>query len=373
MATQTNYDGVFSSDLYDKQTTDGVLIIDLWRQANTFVNEYNRTKNTMLSFMGFQTNKAEADMVRQATVKWQRFSEWGKPDVRSRLEYDLAVTTGLEGFQTAIEWTDFAELLGIPARMVTKYVEGVVEGDYSRTNSQLWEQFFDNVSRVVEDIKLKKAVTQLPFYNGDARVPPKAGTKTFSGAHNHYLRTASTGVILAADLDAGVNTLTEHGWDSNVFIFGSQATVDLIMAITGDVIAKIMVMNTYIPGDAVNANQPGALMPTFIPINPMFSVTGSFKGKANIAIVRDCPDNYIGFFSHEGPLSPDNPLQIRVPEEAALANLRRAGDRQYPFVGEYWQRLMGISTRQFGNGVAMQHTWSGGASYQTPTWTYDVF
>ncbi len=373
MAIQTRYDGVWSSDLADAQTTDGVLIVDLWRQANTFVDEYNRIKNTMLQFMGYETTRAEADIVRQANVKWQRFSEWGKPDVRSRLEYDIAVTTGLEGFQTAIEWTDFAELLGIPAQMITTYVSGVVEGDLNRTNQQLWEQFFDNVSRTVEDIKLKKAVTQLPFYNGDARVPPKAGTKTFSGTHNHYLRTATSGAIVAADLDTLVNTVTEHGFNSDIYIFGSQATVDMIMAITGDVIAKIQVMNRFIPTDAVNANQPGALVSTFVQVNPMFAVTGSFKGKANIAIVRDAPDGYIGCFSHEGPLSPANPLQIRLPEEPALRTLRRAGDRQYPFVGEYWQRLMGISTRQFGNGAAMQHTWSSGSAYQVPTWTYDVY
>lgn len=373
MALQTRYEGVISSDLYDAQTTDGVLIMDLLRDTDTLVSAYNQLQNTMTSFMGYETNRPDADMVSQIVVQWGRFREFGKPDGRSRVDYDLAVTTGLEGWQTGIEWTDFAQLLMIPARIVTKWVEGVVERDISNLYQQMWEQFFDNVSRSVFDIRLKKSVTQLSFYNGDARVPPKYGSKVFAGAHNHYLRTAGSGVITAADLDALINTVYEHGYSRDVYLFGSQATIDLIMAIPGDVIAKIQVVNRFIPNDAVNMNQPGALVQASIPVNSMFTVYGSYKGKANIAVARDVPDGYIGCFSHEGPMSDMNPLQVRLPEETALRGLRRVSDSLLPFVGTYFQRIRGVSTRTFGNGAAMQHTWASGAAYQVPTWTYDTF
>lgn len=372
MTLETRYDGLISSDLYDAQTTDGVLITDLLKEADTFVAQYNTLKNAMLSFMGHETTKAEADVVAQITVKWQRFREFGKPDVRSRTKTDFGVTTAMEGYQTAIEWTDFAEVLGLSASVIRDYIRGVAEGDLSRTYSQMWEQFFEKTSRNVEDILLKRQVVQLPFYNGDGRIPPRVGNKIFSSGHNHYLRAANTGVITAADLHAGVNTLIEHGFDNDVYIFGSQATVDAIMDIGEPDIAKIQVVNRFIPQDAVNINQPGALMSTYVPINPVFNVVGTF-GTATIAVAKDVPDGYIGFFSHQGPLSPNNPLQVRLPENKILANLRRVTSALYPFVGSYYQRMQGLSTRQFGNGVAMQWVWSSGSAYQNPVWVYDLF
>jgi hypothetical protein len=373
MAIQTRYDGVISSDLYNAETTDGVLISSLMAEADTLTSAYNNLQNTMVQFMGYRTTKPDADVVTQITAQWSRFREFGKPDVRSRTKYDVAVTTAMEGYQTAIEWTDFAQLLRLPARIIRNHIAAIVEGDLSRTYRQMWEQFFDAVSRNVEDLFLKIAVTQLPFYNGDSRVPPAYGDVTFTAPHNHYLRAASDGVITAADLDTLVNTVAEHGFGNDLYIFGNQATVDAIMAITGDVIAKIQVVNRFIPNDAVNMNQPGALVPTSIPVNSMFTVTGSFKGKANIAVARGVPAGYIGCFSHQGPMSSENPLQVRDPQETLLQGLRRVSDSLLPFVGTYWQHLQGISTRQYGNGAAMQWDWSSGSAYQTPTWTYDHF
>lgn len=373
MTVQTSLDGVISSDLYDARTTDGILLTDLVQEADSFVAAYNALKNTMLSFMGYETTSIEADVVSQKQVLWGRFAEFGKPDVRSRSEIDYAVTTGIEGYQTAIEWTDFAEVLQLTAAALQSHVTGVVEGDLSRSTLQMWQQFFEKEQRPVVDLLLKKRVIQLPFYNGDSRIPPRAGNTAFTSPHNHYLRTATNNVIVSADLDALVNTVIHHGFDADVYLFGDQTTVDAIMAIGSDDIAKIQVVNRFIPLDAVNINQPGALVSTWVPVNPMFNVYGSFKGKANIAVAKDAPAGYIGCFSHEGPMSPNNPLQVRMPPQAALAVLRRIFSTLYPFVGTYWSRLMGISTRQFGNGAAMQYANQTGGSYASPTWTYTTF
>lgn len=373
MAVQTRYDGVFSSDLLDAQTTDGVLIRDLLVFADTSVAQYNSLKNTLMGFMGYTTYKPEGDVVSQVTVMGQRFTEFGKPDVRNRTKYDLAVTTALEGFQTAIEYTAFAQVLRLSANLVRKYIAGVIEWDLRNVYGQAWEQFFDKTSRVVEDIFLKKGITQLPFYNGDSRVPPTVGNKTFTSGHNHYLRAANSGVIVAADLDNLVNTVIEHGFDNDVYLVGDQASVDAMLDVGDPDVAIIQAYNTFIPRDVVNANQAGALVPVGIPVNALMTVVGVFKGKAKIAVCKGVPANYIGCFSHQGANSPDNSMQLRLPEEVDLRGLRREGDRSYPFVGEYWQTLRGIGTRQYGNGAAMQWTWSGGSSYQTPTWTYDIF
>jgi hypothetical protein len=373
MAVQTRYDGVLSSDLYDAQTTDGVLIRDLIVFADQSVAQYNTLKNTMMDFMGYETTKPEGDMVTQITVMGQRFTEFGKPDARNRTKYDVAVTTALEGWQTAIEYTAFAQVLQLSAPLIRKYIQGIFEWDLRTTYMQAWEQFFDKSSRVVEDILLKKSVTQLPFYNGDSRVPPAVGNKTFSGTHNHYLRSATTAVLVAADLASLVNTVMEHGFDNDVYLIGDQDAVDAMVAVGDPDVAIIQAYNTFIPRDAVNANQAGALVPVAVPVNGLLTVVAIFQGKAKIAVCKGVPAGYIGCFSHQGNNDPANPLQLRLAADAGLRGLRREGDRSYPFVGEYWQTLRGIGTRQYGNGAAMQWVYSGGSGYASPTYTYDIF
>lgn len=372
MAIQTRYDGVISSDLYNAETTDGVLITDILREADSLAAEYNRRFNDLVAAMGFVTTRPEADVVSQITVKWQRFTEFGKPDVRTRSEYDEAVTTAIEGYQTAIEWTDFAQVLLNDAGTLRAYSNGVMEGDIRHLYTQMWEQFYDKNSRTVEDVLMRKSVTQLPFYNGDSRVPPPIGNKTFSSAHNHYLRSATQNVLVAADVDGLLNTVLEHGYTDRPIIFGTQATMDDVFALGTDYAARIMVMDPMIPRDAVNANQVGALMPVGREINSIMSVQGVWRGRAWLAVTNDVPEGYLGAFSMQNSAM-ERPLQIRLPAQAALRGLQRRGDVQYPFAGQYWINLRGVGTRRFGNGAALQYkSWVGG-SYDVPSFSYDVF
>lgn len=372
MAIQTRYDGVISSDLYNQETTDGVLITDILREADSLAAEYNQRFNDLVGVMGFVTTQPEADVVSQVTVKWQRFTEFGKPDVRTRSEYDEAVTTAIEGYQTAIEWTDFAQVLLQSAGTLRAYNNGIVEGDIRHLYTQMWEQYYDKNSRTVEDVLLKRSVTQLPFYNGDSRVPPPIGNKTFTSGHNHYLRSATQNVLVVADVDGLLNTVLEHGYGDRPLIFGTQASIDDVFGLGTDYAARIQVMDSIIPRDAVNANQVGALMPTSVQLNSIMQIQGSWRGRAWLGVTNDVPEGYLGAFSVQ-----DNPqeraLQIRLPNQANLRGLMRRGESLYPYVGQYWINLRGVGTRRFGNGAALQYkSWVGG-SYDVPSFSYDVF
>lgn len=373
MALETRYDGIIQGDLLDARTTDGILITDLWRDAENFRAAYNRKTNALLSFMGYQTTSPDADIVRQVRSQWQRGTEFGKPDSRIKVQIDYEVTTGLERFAAGLEWTDFAQLMGITGDIMTDAVGAIFAEDELLLYRQLWEQFFDKDSRTVVDIMKNKSVSQLPFYNGDSRVPPPVGNKSFSSPHNHYMRTASDGVITVADLDAEILNLTEHGFQRQVYIFGSQTTIDEILELGDPYIARIYLRNELIPTDAVNINQQGALLPGSVMANQLFEIVGVYKGRARLAYAQDMPEGYYGIFSHEGPMSPMNPLQVRLHQNPGLRGVMVNQDSHLPFAGRYYQRFRGIGTRQFGNGVAVQWDWSSGTSYQTPTWTYAAF
>jgi hypothetical protein len=372
MALETRYDGILQADLATARTTDGFKISDLWAEAEAFRAAYNQRTSTMLAFMGYVVTKPDADIVRQATSQWQRATEFGKPDTRLKINLDMEVTTGLERFAAGLEWTDFSELLGLTGDVLTSAVGSIFTEDQRLTYRQMWEQFFDNAGRSVVDVFRNKSVTQLPFYNGDSRTPPNVGDKTFSGTHNHYLLSATTNAIVVADLDTLLDTVEEHGFNRQLYLFGSRATVKKILAIGEPEIQQFYVQADELLGtDAVNLNQAGAFTPTAKPINSMFTVVGLYDSRARIAIAKNVPDGYIGAFSHEGPLSPNNPLQLRLPQNPDARGVKVNVDSHVPFAGRYYSRFQGIGTRQYGNGAAMQYIHSG--SYVVPSFTWSTF
>jgi hypothetical protein len=378
MALQTRYDGLISSDIANAETTDGVLIIDLMREADDFMAEYNRYRNAIVSFMGYVTTNPDADRVTQVRTRWMRFSEHGLPDSKTRFEYDIAVTTGIEGFATGTGFTSFArDVVPNSAGLIRRVIRSIAESNQYFRYMNMWKQFFTNVPRNSADILTKATHTVKPFYygTGDNQVPPPVGTKTFSANHNHFLRSATTAVITVADVDTLYRHVVEHGFDSQPIIFGDETAVDQIMALGEAYVAKIYVSNPLIPNDAVNANQAGALSTIGLPMNSLFTVVGVWRGKAYIAIAKDVPAGYLGCTSHEGPLSPDNALQVREPQLPSLRGIRRAGKTDYPFVEMFWEDFVGFGVRQRGNGACMQYVYTGANTdpYVVPTWTEVLF
>jgi len=375
MAVQTVYEGLFSSDFRNAQTSDGVLISTLWKEADTLQADYNRRRQTTASFMGFVTTKPDADIVTQVRAKWMRKSEHGTPDTRLRVQYDLAVQTGLEGFQSAYGYTELAQLIALDSGTIRGAIDAIFEENARFRYVNMWKQFFRSGLRRVVDIVTKATIDVTPFYNGDSAVPPRVGGKVFTAPHNHFMRVATNHTVVSADLTAGFKNVTEHGWDREVYCVGSETTInDKVLPIGAPDIATIQAINPIVGSDAVNANQPGALVNIAVRVGDIdLLVVATFKGKYRIATSPDIPDGYLAFFSHEGPLSPNNSLQIREPSDPQLQGVRRTPNPQVPFVEVYYDDFVGWGVRQRGNGVAMQVDWTGGSAYQDPTWPEDDF
>lgn len=376
MALETKYFGVISSTFINEQTTDGVLFGDIIQDADNLIDVYNNREQAIARFLGYMTNRPDADKVSQVKALWSRFSEHGKPSVRTRVKYDIAVNVAIEGFEAILQWTRFSEIIGNTAPAIRGFIAAIVEENAQFRGTMLWQQFFSKTSRVVVDEITNLAVTQKPFWNNDGSTPPPVGAKTFASSHNHYLWTATTGAIVSADVNAHIRHVTEHGFRNKVYVIANETTMDTLIggATAGDV-AQIYEMSEWIPRDAVNANQPGALITSNSDVpgtGGLFKVVGVFKGKAGLAVNEDIPDNYYGVFSHEGFNSVMNPLQIREPQNPSLRGLRPRNFAVEPLVNQTFEDHFGVGTRQRGNGVAVQWNSHSGA-YANPTWTEDYF
>lgn len=376
MTLETKYFGVISSSFANEQTTDGVLLGDIIRDADNLIAVYNNRAQSYARFLGYITTRPDADKVSQVKAMWGRFSEHGRPSVRTRVKYDIAVSVGIEGYEAILQWTRFSEILGETADAIRGFIAAIVEGNAEFRGTQLLQQFFSKTARTVVDDLTNLSVSQPPFWNNDGSTPPPVGSKTFASTHNHYLASATSGAIVSADLNAHVKHVTEHGFRNLPVIAGNETTVDAMLAgATAGDIAQIYERNRFIPGDAVNANQSGALMTVNADLpdsGGMYKVVGVFKGKAAIATNDEIPDDYYQVFSHEGASSTMNPLQIRLPQNPSLQGLRPRNFATEPLINQTFEDFFGVGTRQRGNGVAVKWNNHSG-TYTNPAWTEDYF
>jgi hypothetical protein len=376
MTLETKYFGVISSTFANEQTSDGVLLGDIISQADNLLAVYNNRQQGLARFLGFVTTKPDADRVSQVKAKWGRFTEHGRPSMRTRAQYDIAVTTALQGYEAILQWTRFSQVLASPAATIRGFIAAIIEENANFRGMALLQQFFASANRSVVDDISNLGVTQTPFWNNDGSIPPPVGGKTFTNTHNHYLYTATSGTITSADLNAHVKHITEHGFRAMPIIAGNETTVDAMLsgATAGD-IALIYERSRWIPGDAVNANQTGALMTVNAQMpdsGGLYKIIGVFKGKAAIAVYDELPDDYYQVFSHEGPASMLNPLQVRLSDVPGLQGIRPRNFPTEPLVNQTFEDFFGVGTRQRGNGVAVKWNNHSGA-YADPTWTEDNF
>jgi hypothetical protein len=368
------YEGTIHSDLAQKMTTDGVRVVDLWKEVSTLTALIRKRQLIVEQFMGFVTNKPDGDKVTQATAKWMRRAEHGKADQRTRLKRDITVTVGLEAFESYLGWTRDAEILILDSSGIRAEINAVVEANELFKYNMLFRRVFDNTSFFIVDELSRLRVPQLPFYNGDLTEetkPPRNGYKTFDVDHDHFMRTATEDVITAADLDAFWLNLSEHGYTENVVFLTTENTAQLMMEVGSPVVTEFFERDPDIPDDVVNINQEGILVPVAIPVNALWQQVGSYRGRAKICVTDQMPDGYIFGFSHQGVRSRANPLIIRVPNIAALVGMHVHNDPVFPFINVHFDEYYGAGIGQRGNGVVLQvSNWDGG-SYNPPEWDDD--
>lgn len=370
------YEGVVSSDILLKETADGVKLVELWEEALTLTDEINKKRMVMEDFLGYRSDTPDADSVNSATAFWMRRAEHARADAKATVMRDLGVTTAMESYETHLGYTRDAEILAITARYLRGRIKAILEGDARNRYVAMLERFYTKGERLVVDVLTQKPVMVPSFYYGvgDTEIPPTRGIFSFLPEHDHFYRSTVEGAITPEDLEYGVHTVSEHGHNSNLIILCNEDMGDMIMAMGPPDVAPFVGMNRYVPKDDVNLNQEGVLMQISVGVNPLVRAIGTFRGRATIMISPECPLGYVGFFSHEGELSPDNPLQVAEPTGAfsQLRGIRTIRESRYPFVNTYWERYYSVSVRNRGNGAVMQvENWidpDPAADYESPDW-----
>jgi hypothetical protein len=364
------YDGVISSDLLTKETADGVLLVDLWEEAQTLIDEVNSKRMVMEDFLAYRSNMPEADQVNTSRASWMRRGEHARANAKAQISRDNAVIMAMESFETHLGYTRDAQVLGLSSRYLRSRIRGIIEADARNRYILMLERLFTKGQTLIVDVinDIGVNVDSLYWGTGDNRVPPTRGQHVFAIEHNHFYRSATEDAIVKADLTFGVNHLIEHGYTTNPIILVGEDAIDKVMAIGGTDVVPFQARNRYAPNDDINLANAGILMQISIGINPLVRAVGVFNGTATIMASPELPLGYVFFFSHEGDLSPDNPLQVKEPEIASLRGIRTVQDGRVYFVNTYWERYYSAAVRNPGNGVVMQWAeWDGGA-YAAPDW-----
>jgi hypothetical protein len=366
----TFVEGVVSSDILQKETSDGVRLIELWEETQTLINELNSKRLVVEDFLGYRRDTPEADATSSSTSYWMRRGEHTRANAKATITRDLAVLTAMESFETHLGWTRDAEVLALTSGYVRGRIRSILEGDARSRYIILLESLYTAGTRLVVDVLTQQPVNLYSAYygTGDTRVPPTRGVFSFSANHNHFFRTATQNVVTAADLETLGATITEHGYTANPIIFFNEDMWDEVLAVGEPDVAVFKGTNRYVPRDEVNINQEGALMQISLGVNPLFRAVGTFRGVFTLMITPEAPLGYLGAFSHQGDLSAENPVQIREPEQANLRGVRPVRESLVYFVNTYFERYYSAAVRTPGNFAAMQvKNWSGGA-YVSPDW-----
>ncbi len=371
MAT-TYTDGVVSSDILTMETSDGVLLVDLWAEAQTLTEELNGKRLVMEEFLGYRSDMPDADQVNTQTAYWMRRGEHTRADAKALASQDLAVLMGMEAYETHLGYTRDTQVMGLSSSYLRGRIRGILEGDARNRYVAILERLFTKGVKSIVDVltNIPVQVPSLYFGTGDTRVPPQRGQITFEDEHLHFDRTATEGSIVAADLEEGVKHVMEHGFKANPIILMNELDSSEAMAIGAPRVTPFVGNNRYVPQDDQNLNQEGALMQISIGINPLVRAIGVFDSIATIMVSEEIPQGYIFYFSHQGDLSPENPIQVSEPSGnfAHIAGLRLVRDNRVFFLQSYWERYYAVSVRNPGNGFVQQWDNWDAAGYDSPDW-----
>jgi hypothetical protein len=373
VALETFRSGVISSDILLKETADGVKLVELWEEALTLVNELNSKRLVVEDFLAYRSDTPTADVVNSSTSFWMRRGEHARADAKAIIERDLAVTYAMESFEAYLGYTSDAQVMAISSRYLRGRIRSIIEGDARNRYVALLEKFYTAGPRLVVDVITQKPVYVPSFYfgaigDGDTRVPPTRGVYSFAAEHVHFYRSTVEDQITEADLQFGVDAITHHGNLANPIIFCNEDMWPLIEGLGEDVVAVFKGTNRYVPRDDINLNQEGALMQISLGVNPLFRAVGVFNGVATVMLTPEAPLGYVAFFSHQGDLSPENPLQVAEPDIAQLRGMRTIRESLYPFVNTHWERYYTVTVRNPGNGAVMQVSGWDGPDYVSPDW-----
>lgn len=193
---------------------------------------YNAEVTEQLRILAEPVTEQQRIYGTSAMVDMVEIDEFGAAPSKKNL---TGVTCGfpLRLFSSSLGWTSKYLEIATPAEITAQYLQ-VRKGHAAKMTNEIKKAIFNNANYTFVD-KLTNGVSLgvKRFINADSSVIPNspAGVSFDGTSHTHYLARVST--LANSDIDALVNTVTEHGNTQGLMIVIALADKAAISALTG--------------------------------------------------------------------------------------------------------------------------------------------
>ncbi|MBZ0309063.1 MAG: hypothetical protein K8I82_23565 [Anaerolineae bacterium] len=288
------------------------------------------------------------------TGSMEERTEHAKADIRR------GATTGhtlpLKSYDRALGWT-FDFLRKARSAQLEADIADALYAVRDNWERQLLKRFFSTAENGIGS-----SGYDVPLINGvsssvDFTPPPYAG-QTFTSAHTHFDRKATT--EQAAALNTGAKHLWEHG------LFGPfNAVIPFADIETYATLTKFVKPDRGIEYVATGSSAPYAQ--AALNDERYIGLFESDYGLIRLWITPHLPTNYLGIYKPFGSRDPRNPLAVRYAKDLGPGAVLMRGEafRQYPLEQAILIHEFGVGVGNRLNGYACYFAASG--SYANPT------
>jgi hypothetical protein len=318
------------------------------------INAHNSVLSSMMTDLASPTTERAGTSGASSAGRMVKVDEFSRTATQKANKF-ATVAFPLENYQFAIGWTSLFFNTKTVADMALM-VQRVQRADILALQVGMKQAIFGSTNySTVDELKDGAALGVKRFVNADSDVIPVnpiTGASFDTSTHTHYDATAA---LTAANLEATVNDVIEHGHGEGVRIYINRAQETVVRALTG----FTAYLDTRIVG-ANNVNQTNANLDVTRLDN---RAIGLFAG-AEVWTKPWVPANYIFCFSAGDQ---GKPLAFRQSEFGTLQGLRLAAELDsHPLHAQYFERQFGFGVKTRTNGAVL---YIAGGAYVDPVIT----
>ncbi len=336
-----------------RTTADGQPLNEIWDDLLARTAVFNTYANALVGLLSFEVTRAQERVAQYETPEFEAGTEYDTPN-KVQLSYifrGFPLKNFDLGFGYTRQFLDDArgqEIVAIQAQVQNAY--------WNLQRRTVLRALFNNANATIEGVSVKR------LFNADGEVPPRYRSFTHDGTHTHYL-TSGAATYTSANLDTMETHLVHHGYGENgeeLILHVNRADLPTLRGFTDFVPASSSTRPTIIAGPIVGQTGPTSL-------GVGIQVDG-YHGRWTIVENNDVPADYLVGTASGGVFASENPIGLRVHENASARGLRlHAGSfGELPIVGSVYDTYIGAGVRHRGGAVVMQET---AGAYAVPTIT----
>lgn len=321
------------------------------------LDAHNAIVNDMVSPLVEVTTDRIRRYGASATVSFIEIDEYTRADAQKATLSGTDIGFPLRGFQISRQWTRRFFLRATPADLAIDLI-AIQDDDIQNVRRQVQRALFTPTNNLTYKDRMIDNVT-LPvraLLNADgAAIPDDAFGNTFNGgSHTHYL---GTGSLAAADINAAIDTVAEHGVGGDMMLYINRAQEAAVSGF-GNFTAYNQPLLTIGPGETDPQAVGGPIRPWDVNNRPI----GVWNGNVVVWVKPWVPASYILV------LDTDPSRKVLARRQRAGVNLDQlsmvANDENYPLRADTFEREFGIGVWARENAAVL---YTGNSTYAAPT------